>query len=71
MCIGGGLKRGFTYGETDELGYHVAGDKVHVQICRPRFSCLGLEHTKLTYSFRGRDYRLTDAARRSGERNLA
>src|SRR5436190_2031727 len=58
---GGGMKRGFTYGETDELGYHVAKDKVHVHDLQATIlHCLGLEHTKLTYKFQGRDYRLTD-----------
>jgi hypothetical protein len=58
---GGGVKRGFTYGETDELGYHVAKDKVHVHDLQATIlHCLGLEHTKLTYKFQGRDYRLTD-----------
>jgi len=58
---GGGVKRGFAYGETDELGYHVAKDKVHVHDLQATIlHCLGLEHTKLTYKFQGRDYRLTD-----------
>jgi hypothetical protein len=58
---GGGMKRGFTYGETDELGYHVVKDKVHVHDLQATIlHCLGLEHTKLTYKFQGRDYRLTD-----------
>jgi hypothetical protein len=58
---GGGIKRGFTYGETDALGYHVAKDKVHVHDLQATLlHCLGLEHTKLTYKFQGRDYRLTD-----------
>jgi len=58
---GGGMKHGFTYGETDELGYHVAKDKVHVHDLQATIlHCLGLEHTKLTHKFQGRDYRLTD-----------
>jgi hypothetical protein len=58
---GGGIKRGITYGETDELGYHVAKDKVHVHDLQATIlHCFGLEHTKLTYKFQGRDYRLTD-----------
>ncbi len=58
---GGGIKGGITYGATDELGYHVAEDKVHVHDLHATIlHCLGLEHTKLTYKFQGRDFRLTD-----------
>jgi hypothetical protein len=58
---GGGVKRGFTYGETDELGYHVAKDPVHIHDLQATIlHCFGLDHTKLTHRFQGRDYRLTD-----------
>lgn len=58
---GGGIKGGITYGETDELGYHVVKDKVHVHDLQATIlHCFGLDHTKLTYRFQGRDYRLTD-----------
>jgi hypothetical protein len=58
---GGGIKPGITYGATDEFGYHVAENKVHVHDLQATIlHCLGLEHTKLTYKFQGRDYRLTD-----------
>jgi len=58
---GGGVKKGFAYGETDELGYHVAKDPVHIHDLQATIlHCFGLEHTKLTYRFQGRDYRLTD-----------
>jgi hypothetical protein len=58
---GGGIRPGLSYGETDELGYHVAKDKVHVHDLQATIlHCLGLDHTKLTYRFQGRDYRLTD-----------
>jgi hypothetical protein len=58
---GGGIKPGVTYGETDELGYHVAKDKVHVHDLQATIlHCFGIDHTKLTYRFQGRDYRLTD-----------
>ncbi len=58
---GGGIKPGVTYGETDELGYHVAKDQVHVHDLQATIlHCLGLDHTKLTYRFQGRDFRLTD-----------
>ncbi|HXG49284.1 MAG TPA: DUF1501 domain-containing protein [Methylomirabilota bacterium] len=58
---GGGIKPGLTYGETDELGYHVVKDPVHVHDLQATIlHCFGLEHTRLTYRFQGRDYRLTD-----------
>lgn len=58
---GGGIKRGTVYGETDDLGYHIARDPVHIHDLQATIlHCFGLEHTKLTYRFQGRDYRLTD-----------
>ena len=58
---GGGIKPGITYGATDEIGYFVTENKVHVHDLQATIlHCLGLEHTKLTYKFQGRDYRLTD-----------
>jgi hypothetical protein len=58
---GGGVKQGVTYGATDELGYHVAEDKVHVHDLQATIlRCLGLDHTKLTYLHEGRNFRLTD-----------
>jgi hypothetical protein len=58
---GGGVRRGLTYGETDELGYFVARDKVHVHDLQATIlHCFGLNHEKLTHRFQGRDYRLTD-----------
>jgi arylsulfatase A-like enzyme len=58
---GGGIKPGVTYGSTDELGYFVAENPVHVHDLQATIlHCLGLEHTKLTYRFQGRDFRLTD-----------
>ncbi len=60
---GGGIKPGITFGETDELGYHIAKDKVHVHDLQATLlHCMGLDHTKLTYRFQGRDYRLTDVS---------
>jgi hypothetical protein len=56
-----GVKRGFTYGESDELGFSVAKDKVHVHDLQATIlHLLGMDHKKLTYRFQGRDYRLTD-----------
>jgi hypothetical protein len=58
---GGGIKAGYTHGATDELGYHVAEDGVHVHDLQATIlHLLGLNHEKLTYRFQGRDYRLTD-----------
>jgi len=58
---GGGIKGGVTYGETDELGFHVAKDEVHVHDLQATIlHCLGLDHERLTYRYQGRDFRLTD-----------
>jgi len=58
---GGGIKPGITLGETDELGFHVVKDKVHVHdLHATLLHLLGFDHTKLTYRFQGRDFRLTD-----------
>jgi uncharacterized protein (DUF1501 family) len=58
---GGGIKPGITLGETDELGFHVVKDKVHVHdLHATLLQLLGFDHTKLTYRFQGRDFRLTD-----------
>ena len=58
---GGGFKPGISWGETDELGFNAAKDKVHVHDFTPR-CCTSWASTtkKLTYRFRGRDFRLTD-----------
>lgn len=58
---GGGFKQGFTYGETDDLGFNVVKDPVHVHdIQATLLHCLGIDHKRFTYRFAGRDYRLTD-----------
>jgi hypothetical protein len=58
---GGGTKAGSTYGSTDELGYFVAENPVHVHDLQATIlHLMGLNHEKLTYRFQGRDYRLTD-----------
>jgi hypothetical protein len=58
---GGGIKRGVVMGESDELGFNVVKDKVHVHDLHATIlHLLGFEHTKLTYRFQGRDFRLTD-----------
>ncbi|HEX4792418.1 MAG TPA: DUF1501 domain-containing protein [Humisphaera sp.] len=58
---GGGIKGGLTLGATDELGYNAAEERVHVHDLQATIlAAMGLEHTRLTYRFQGRDFRLTD-----------
>ena len=58
---GGGIKPGITLGATDELGFHVTEDPVHIHdLHATLLHLLGIEHTKLTFAYQGRDYRLTD-----------
>jgi hypothetical protein len=58
---GGGTKPGVVLGETDELGFNVVKDKVHVHDLHATIlHLLGFDHKKLTYRFQGRDFRLTD-----------
>jgi uncharacterized protein (DUF1501 family) len=58
---GGGTKAGYVLGETDELGFNPVSDRAHIHdIHATLLHLLGLEHTKLTYRFQGRDFRLTD-----------
>ena len=58
---GGGIKPGAVMGETDELGFNVVKDKVHVHdLHATLLHLLGFDHTKLTYKFQGRPFRLTD-----------
>ena len=58
---GGGTKPGVTYGATDDHGYNVAENPVHVHdLHATMLHLLGVDHEKLTYKFQGRHYRLTD-----------
>ena len=63
-CIflaGGGIRGGMSYGQTDELGFRIVEDKVHVHDLQATIlHQLGFDHTRLTSRFQGRDYRLTD-----------
>ena len=60
---GAGIKRGFSYGATDEFGYNVSENPVHVHDLQATIlQQLGVDHTRLTYRSQGRDYRLTDVA---------
>ncbi|QDU40282.1 hypothetical protein Mal4_46380 [Maioricimonas rarisocia] len=58
---GGGVKGGFQYGATDELGYEAVEGRVHLHDLHATIlHLLGLDHTQLTYRYAGRDFRLTD-----------
>ena len=58
---GGGIRPGITHGSTDELGFHVAADEVHVHDLQATIlHSLGLDHERLTFRHAGRDFRLTD-----------
>jgi hypothetical protein len=58
---GGGVKPGITIGKTDELGYNIVEDPVHVHDLHATIlHLMGIDHTKLTYKFQGREFRLTD-----------
>ncbi|MFT5468925.1 MAG: hypothetical protein ACI8UO_004038 [Verrucomicrobiales bacterium] len=58
---GGGIKAGMTYGKTDDFCYNIAENPVHVHdLHATMLNRLGLDHTKLTFKFQGRHYRLTD-----------
>ncbi len=58
---GGGIKSGLTLGESDEFGFNATADRVHVHdLHATMLHLLGFDHTKLTYRFQGRDFRLTD-----------
>jgi hypothetical protein len=58
---GAGVKPGFSYGETDDFGYNVVKDPVHVHDFNATLMhLLGIDHEKLTFRFQGRDFRLTD-----------
>jgi hypothetical protein len=60
-AAGGGFKPGISYGETDDYCYNVARDPVHIHDLNATIlHCLGIDHTRLTYKFQGRYYRLTD-----------
>ena len=58
---GGGMKPGVVYGETDDYSYNIVKDPVHVHdLNATLLHCMGIDHTKLTYRYQGRDFRLTD-----------
>ena len=60
---GGGIKAGTVFGKTDDFGYNIVEDPVHVHDFQATvLHCLGVNHEKLIYRFQGRDFRLTDIA---------
>jgi len=60
---GGGIKQGITYGETDEFGYNIVKDPVHIHDFHATLlHLMGIDHEQLTYKYQGRRFRLTDVA---------
>jgi hypothetical protein len=69
---GGGIKPGISLGQTDDFGFNVTEDRVHVHdLHATLLHLLGFDHTKLTYRFQGRDFRLTDVSGKIVEKLLA
>jgi hypothetical protein len=69
---GGGIKPGITIGESDELGFNAVRDRVHVHdLHATLLHLLGFDHTRLTYRFQGRDFRLTDVHGKLVEKLMA
>lgn len=63
LLAGGGVKRGVMYGATDELGMHAVENRVHVHDLHATvLALLGIDHTRLTFRYSGRDFRLTDVS---------
>jgi hypothetical protein len=60
---GGGVKPGITVGETDDYGYNITEDPVHIHDLNATIlRCLGIDHKQLTNKYQGRQFRLTDTA---------
>ncbi|MBM3788066.1 MAG: DUF1501 domain-containing protein [Acidobacteria bacterium] len=58
---GGGIRRGLSYGETDDYSYNIVDKPVHVHdVNATLLHLMGVDHTRLTYRYQGRDFRLTD-----------
>ena len=69
---GGGIKCGMSIGESDDLGFNVVQDQVHVHDLHATIlKVLGFDHTKLTFKFQGRNFRLTDVHGNVVEKMLA
>jgi len=62
-AAGGGIKPGLSIGETDDYGYNITKDPIHVHDLQATIlHCLGIDHKRLTYKYQGREFRLTDIA---------
>jgi hypothetical protein len=60
---GGGIKRSAVIGQTDDFGYNIVADPVHVHDVQATIlRCLGVDHERLTFKFQGRHFRLTDVS---------
>jgi hypothetical protein len=60
---GGGVKPAITYGETDDFSYNITRDPVHIHDLQATLMhCMGIDHTRLTYRYQGRNFRLTDVS---------
>jgi hypothetical protein len=71
-AAGGGIKGGQTIGETDEIGWNITKDPIHINDFHATILHLfGLDHTRLTYPFQGRDFRLTDVGGNVVEKLMA
>src|SRR5581483_11077770 len=69
---GGGIRGGQVVGKTDDLGFNIVEDKVHIHDLQATIlQCLGFDHTKLTYRHQGRDFRLTDVGGQVVQKLLA
>lgn len=69
---GGGIKRGAVVGQTDDFGITITDTPIHVHDLQATIlHCLGIDHTRLTYKFQGRDFRLTDVEGVVAEKLLA
>ena len=69
---GGGVKGGVSYGQTDDLGYHITEDPMHVRDLHATIlHLLGLDHERLTFRYQGRAFRLTDIGGRVAQKLLA
>ena len=69
---GGGIKPGMTFGQTDDYGYNIVQDPVHIHDLNATIlNCMGFDHERLTYRYQGRDFRLTDIHGRIVESILA
>ena len=72
FMAGGGIKPGMSYGETDDYSYNITKDPVHVHDLHATIlHLLGIDHTKLTFKYQGRHFRLTDVHGKAVEKVLA